>query len=119
MHTSSFGLASQVRVSVKRYEPHFDRRAARWIPVRVCDILWLSAEVRMADYGFAYKGFKLACDPMPMADGRFGAQVVIYEDTGSEMLTHRHSSLGYFEKEEDAVGCAYAFAKNWVDQKID
>lgn len=69
-------------------------------------------------YGFNYKGFKLACDPMPMANGNFGAQVVIYSDIGEETITRRYPALEYFSTEKDAVGHGHAVGKWIVDEEL-
>jgi hypothetical protein len=68
-------------------------------------------------YGFFYNGYELHCDPMKMMDGRFGAQVFICDDRGSERLERQFPALEYFATEKEAVDHAYAFGKRWVDDR--
>lgn len=72
----------------------------------------------MADYSYKYRACVLACDPMPMADGRFGAQVVIYDHRGAEVQTRRFPALEYFAEEKDAVEHAYKVGKQIVDDML-
>lgn len=66
-------------------------------------------------HGIKYRGFLLHCDPMPMADGRFGAQVVIATEEGYEHVERSFPALGYFSAEEEAVAYAKEWGKSWVD----
>ena len=69
-------------------------------------------------HAFRYHGYLLHCDPMPMADGRFGAQVVIANEEGSSHLDRLFPSLEYFETEGDAVAYAKAWGIRWVDDQL-
>jgi hypothetical protein len=53
-----------------------------------------------------------------MADGRFGAQVVIESGHGGpEIVNRRFSALTYFVKEADAVEYAMGYARRWIDDQ--
>ena len=68
-------------------------------------------------YGYSYKGYDLHCDPMPMADGRFGAQVAVYKHaTGSEKFGRKFPALGYFATEQKAAEHGKAVGMRWVDE---
>ncbi|TAM15921.1 MAG: hypothetical protein EPN65_16535 [Pandoraea sp.] len=59
--------------------------------------------------------YLLHCDPMPMADGRFGAQVVIVTGhDGPALVERRFSALEYFEVEDEAVRYARKWGEAWV-----
>lgn len=66
------------------------------------------------NYGFKRDGFALACDPLRMADGRFGAQVTVYTEEGIETVARRFPALGYFQSEEDAVGHALVVGEGLI-----
>jgi len=53
-----------------------------------------------------------------MANGSFGAQVVIYSDIGEETIARRYPALDYFSTEEDAAGHGYAVGKRIVDEEL-
>jgi hypothetical protein len=67
-------------------------------------------------YGFKVGQYLLHCDPMPMpmADGRFGAQVVIYSEEGTETVARRFPALEEFATEKEAVEHARAWGHAWV-----
>ena len=69
-------------------------------------------------HGFTYRGFRLLCDPMPMADGRFGAQVVVTIEEGAQHVERPFPSLDYFRTEAEAVAYARAWGQRWVDNEI-
>lgn len=59
--------------------------------------------------------YLLDCDPMPMADGRFGAQVVITTGhDGAVISSRRYPSLEYFKTEAEAVEYAKEWGKAWI-----
>lgn len=65
---------------------------------------------------FQYKGYALDCDPMPMKDGRFGAQVAIWRfPIGTGEKGQFLTTLGYFDTEADAVEHARTIGARWVD----
>ncbi len=66
-------------------------------------------------YGFKYKDYLLECDPMPMADGRYGSQVTVRGADGSEAIERRFPALDYFSTELEAVEHAKYWGKSWVD----
>ena len=70
-------------------------------------------------HGFKYRGFFLHCDPMPMGDGRYGAQVVVANDEGASHLERMFPALEYFNTEADAVAFAKAYGVQWVDNELD
>jgi hypothetical protein len=65
-------------------------------------------------YGYKIGNYLLHCDPMPMADGRFGAQVVIYSQEGTETVARRFPALQEFATEAEAVEHARAWGAAWV-----
>lgn len=69
-------------------------------------------------HGFKYRGFILHCDPMPMADGRFGAQVAIANEEGKSHLERMFPSLDYFLTEDEAVAHSRAYGHRWIDDAI-
>lgn len=69
----------------------------------------------MAKHVFEYRGRQLRCDPMPMADGKFGAQLVVTHRDGAADVDTSFPSLGYFDTEGDAVAYAKAFGVKHVD----
>ena len=69
-------------------------------------------------YDFPYKGRILHCDPMPMADGRFGAQVTIASGHGSPGISEQtFPALRYFDKEADAVEYAHDYGRRWINDQ--
>ena len=68
-------------------------------------------------HGFKYGRYLLRCDPMPMADGRFGAQVVVTSEEGNDHVERPFPSLGEFNTEADAVAHARAWGVRWVDDR--
>lgn len=66
-------------------------------------------------HGFTYRNFRLLCDPMPMASGQFGAQVVIENEDGDSTMARRFPALDYFRTEQEAVEHARAWGERWVD----
>ncbi|AOY99919.1 hypothetical protein BKK81_12190 [Cupriavidus sp. USMAHM13] len=59
--------------------------------------------------------YLLDCDPMPMADGRFGAQVCITTGhDGAELITRLYPSLDHFATEEEAVSYARDWGRAWI-----
>ena len=68
-------------------------------------------------HGFRYKQYLLHCDPMPMADGRFGAQVTIASEEGNHHVDRRFPSLDEFDTEGEAVAYAKAWGIRWVDDR--
>lgn len=68
-------------------------------------------------YGFNYRGYRLHCDPMPMTDGRFGAQVMIASEEGNQHVERKFPSLDEFDSEAEAVDCAKAWGIRWVDNQ--
>lgn len=59
------------------------------------------------------------CDPMPMADGRFGAQVMIGNEEGASHVERMFPALDYFKTEAEAVTHAKAWGVRWVDNELD
>ncbi|KVD57296.1 hypothetical protein WI87_18825 [Burkholderia ubonensis] len=60
--------------------------------------------------------YLMHCDPMPFADGRFGAQVVITTGhDGSAVVERRFPALGEFDTEEEAVEYARQWGRTWID----
>jgi hypothetical protein len=66
-------------------------------------------------HGFKYRGFTLGCDPMPLADGRFSAQVVIGREEGGQHVDRSFPALPEFPTEAEAVQYAKEWGKRWVD----
>lgn len=67
-------------------------------------------------HNFKHGQFVLHCAPMPMADGRFGSQVVISSGhDGPELVERLFSSLAYFDTEAEAVEHAKQWGIRWVD----
>jgi hypothetical protein len=69
-------------------------------------------------YKYTYNGteYLLHCDPMPMADGRFGAQVIIIRGhDGSELIERRFPALDYFDTEEEAADYARHWGAQWIE----
>lgn len=66
-------------------------------------------------YVFLYRGFTLHCDPLPTADGRFGAGVTVADSPDGWHKGHVFKPLGYFGSREEAADCAFEFGKRWVD----
>lgn len=68
-------------------------------------------------YAFRYKGRILHCDPMPMDDGRYSAQVTISSGHGDpEISEQKFPALRHFAKEEDAVEYAHDHGKRWINE---
>jgi hypothetical protein len=70
-------------------------------------------------FGFRFEHdgteYLLHCDPMPMADGRFGSQVVIIRGhDGSSVIERRFPALDYFATEVEAVEHAKAWGIDWI-----
>lgn len=63
---------------------------------------------------FRVDRYELHCEPMPMADGRFGAQVVIYSNEGAELFARHFPALDYFATEDEAVQHALGVGKRWI-----
>lgn len=71
------------------------------------------------NFGFRYDyegtEYLLHCDPMPMADGRFGSQVIVISGhDGAEIVERRFPALDYFATEADAVEHAKAWGIAWI-----
>lgn len=66
-------------------------------------------------HGFRYGRYLFHCDPMPLADGRFGAQVVVASEDGADHVERLFPSLAEFPTEADAVAHAKAWGIRWVD----
>lgn len=61
--------------------------------------------------------YLLHCDPMPMADGRFGAQVIVISGhDGPALVERRFPALEYFDTEDEAVQYARDWAKAWISE---
>jgi hypothetical protein len=59
--------------------------------------------------------YLLHCDPMPMADGRFGAQAIVSNGhNGPALIERRFPALEYFTTEDEAVAYAREWALNWI-----
>jgi hypothetical protein len=59
--------------------------------------------------------YLMHCDPMPMADGRFGAQVVIIKGhDGPVVIERRFPALDYFDTEAEAVEHARQWGGGWI-----
>jgi hypothetical protein len=59
--------------------------------------------------------YLMHCDPMPMADGRFGAQVVIISGhDGPELIERRFPALDEFDTEEEAVEHSRKWGRAWI-----
>lgn len=69
------------------------------------------------DHSFKYRGHHLHCGPLAMADGRFGAQVVVAEESGDVALDHRFPVLDCFLTEAEAVAHGRAVGERFVDEK--
>ena len=65
-----------------------------------------------------YKGYKLVCTPQALADGQFGAKLVIQQDLRSEM---RELEIGVksnvFTSEEGAANASRLAGRKWVDDR--
>lgn len=68
-------------------------------------------------HGFNHLGYRLNCDPMPMADGRFGAQVTIESEEENQHIDRRYPSLEVFDSEAEAVDFAKVWGIRWVDDQ--
>jgi len=64
---------------------------------------------------FIYKGFQLNCDPMPMADGRFGAQVLVLEGE-TTLQAFLFPALAYFPTEKEAVEHGEQTGIRWIEE---
>ena len=65
--------------------------------------------------GLHYQGYLLNCDPMPLMDGRFGAQIVITSKRGEIVIEKLFPSLEAFSNRYDAIEYARRWGKAWVD----
>lgn len=63
-----------------------------------------------------HKGYVLHCDPMPMADGRFGSQVVIQPGKGDREVKRHFPAQKFFAAEQDAVEYEKKWGEAWVDK---
>lgn len=70
------------------------------------------------DHSFKYRGHHLHCGPMAMADGRFGAQVVVAEDAENSVHERRFADLDFFLTEAEAVAHGKATGERVVDEKL-
>lgn len=66
-------------------------------------------------HGYRVGKYELHCDPMPMADGRFGAQVVIYTNEVGKLVERRFPALDYFDTEAEAVAHARGWGERWIE----
>ena len=67
---------------------------------------------------FNYRGFQLHCGPMPMRDGRYGAQVIISNNEGDQHIDRKFSTLEYFSTEAEAISYAKDYGMRWIDEKL-
>lgn len=65
--------------------------------------------------GTKYKTYFLNCDPMPLASGRFSAQIVISSDEGNDVVERTFPPLGEFDTEDEAVEYSKSWGRRWVD----
>lgn len=68
----------------------------------------------MTKHGMRYGNFILRCDPLHMADGRFGAQVVVADEDGTQLVGQLFPALDPFATEAEAVAHAQEWGKKWV-----
>jgi hypothetical protein len=66
----------------------------------------------------SYKGYLFDCEPMPLTDGRFGAQIIISKDGVWEPVTSkRFPALENFPTEDEAIEFSKQWGKQWVDDQ--
>jgi hypothetical protein len=70
-------------------------------------------------HGFRYEfngtEYLLHCEPMTMADGRFGSQVTVTSGhDGAQITERRFPALDYFPTEGEAVEHAKVWGLNWI-----
>lgn len=69
-------------------------------------------------HGFRHKDYLLHCDPMPLRNGRFGAQVRVESGHGGATMFNRlFPSLGDFATEAEAVEHAKQVGMRWIDDQ--
>jgi hypothetical protein len=69
-------------------------------------------------YRCLYLGHLLHYAPVPLPDGRFRARVVITALEGDYTIAQRFLDLEEFGSEADAVACARAEGRSWVDTQV-
>ncbi len=58
----------------------------------------------MKEWSEIYKGYRLICTPLPLADGRFSARLIVQRDSDAEAEeTKINVNPSTFNTEEDAA----------------
>jgi hypothetical protein len=65
-----------------------------------------------------YKGYKLICTPQLLADGRYGARLLIQIDMRSEVQEVKVGvKPDVYNSEEDAANASRIAGRQWVDER--
>lgn len=72
----------------------------------------------METWSEGYKGYKLICTPQLLADGRFGAKLLIQKNLLSEMQEFPIGVMpDVYSSEEDAANASRIAGRQWVDDQ--
>ena len=70
-------------------------------------------------YCFTHRGYDLHCAPVPQANGRFGARVIVRRDDPREVQRREFPDLPEFDTAYVAVGHARLVGEFIVDELQD